>query len=134
MKSLNFTYGNLFDKILSGEKTLTIRGLYVPTYKKNEVIELRDIRRDGKKKKILRRARARVTQVDPIKIKDINDAIAEKEGFKNAEMSKEWLSETYRCNDNPDRWFFVIQWRDVEPEITLDDFLEGNGENAESDA
>jgi len=134
MKSLNFTVRGLFDKILTGEKTLTIRGLYVPTYKPGEIIELRDIRRNGKKKRILRRAQARVTQVDPIKLKDINDAIAEKEGFKNAEMSKEWLSEIYKCDDNPDRWFFVIQWRDVEPEITLDDFLEGNGENTESDA
>jgi len=113
MKSLNFTVPGSFDMILDGRKTLTIRGLYIPTYRTGERIRLLDIKRKDGEKIILREAFATVADVFPVQLKDITDDVARKEGFNDAKESKQWLRETYNLKDNKNQWLFVTVFKDV---------------------
>jgi len=113
MKSLNFTVPGLWDKIISGEKRCTIRGLYIPTYAVGEDILLRDVERHDGRKTINAEVVARVTNLSPIHVQDIDDTIARAEGFSDAAESRAWISATYNCKNNPGRWVFITWWDNV---------------------
>jgi uncharacterized protein YqfB (UPF0267 family) len=117
MKSLKFNYPGIYDKIRSGEKTITIRALYIPTYAIGDTIKLIELRGEWKgkfkEKKQGRWDEVKVIQLYPIQLKHINTEIANKEGFKTAKESKEFLVNTYNIK-NRERWLFVTGWNPPE--------------------
>ena len=114
MKSINFTVPGLFDKILNGSKKLTIRGLFIPAFVENERILLKDVVLKNGKRVAKRSIITKVTYIRFIRLKEVTDALAEREGFKTAEESKEWLRKKYGKSD--ERWLVCICWRDLERE------------------
>ena len=114
MKSINFTVPDLFDKILNGSKKLTIRGLFIPAFVENERILLKDVVLKNGKRVAKRSIITKVTYIRFIRLKEVTDALAEREGFNTAEESKEWLRKKYGKSD--ERWLVCICWRDLERE------------------
>jgi len=115
MKSLSFTVPGMFDVIIDGRKTITIRGLNIPRFVHDEKIFLKERLGNWRDKHFGRVATAIVNLVKPIQLKDITDEIARKEGFNNAVESREWLSKQYGLKDER-QWLFAIGWRDVQLE------------------
>jgi hypothetical protein len=109
MKSLTFNVPGIFDKILSGEKTLTLRCIYIPRYLEGEEILLKERLGDWKDKRFGRMLRVEVIKVFPLKLIDITSDIAKKEGFNNVKESLNFLmSQGLKSLEN---WCFAIEWR-----------------------
>jgi hypothetical protein len=113
MKSINFSVPGLFDKILNKTKTLTIRALYIPNFVEGERVLLKEIVKENGKKVVKRTVITKITYMRFIRLKEITDALAVPEGFRNAEESKEWIRKTYNTKSD-ERWLVVICWRDLE--------------------
>jgi uncharacterized protein YqfB (UPF0267 family) len=114
MKSIKFNYPGIYDKIKSGQKTLTIRALYIPTYKIGDTIKLIELLGEWQKGKFKAKKQGRwdevkVIQLYPIQLKHINTELANREGFKTAKESKEFLVKTYNIQSR-ERWLFVTGW------------------------
>jgi hypothetical protein len=108
MKSISFNVPGMFDKVLSGEKTLTIRALYLPRFVDGDTVKLNERIGEWKKKQVGRTATARIRIVYPEIVGDITDGVARKEGFESAKESKEFLKKQYKLKD--ENWVFVIEW------------------------
>jgi hypothetical protein len=122
MKSISFNVPGIFDKIIDGSKTCTIRGLYIPQFTEGEIIILKERLGEWSEKKFGRTLLVKVGCVKPIRLKNITDAIALKEGFSSATESIAWLIKQYQINDE-NRWLFVIMWRKPKnPQKTLEEF------------
>jgi hypothetical protein len=115
----------LFDKILDGSKTLTIRARYTPEFVEGDPVILKERLGKWSDKSFGRQAITNIKEIKPIQVKDITDEIAIQEGFKNAGESKAWLSKTYNFKSDL-RWVFIIRWINVKrlPQLTLDHFTE----------
>ena len=104
--------------ILAGKKRHTTRGLFLPTYVEGESILLRECDKEGKDRKVLRTVVMKVSFIKFLRLSEINDAVAEGEGFADAETLKEQLRNVYAIRSD-DRWLVSTCWTDVMLE-TLD--------------
>jgi len=56
---------------------------------------------------------AKITYIRFIRLSEVTDALAEREGFTTAEESKAWLRETYSIRSDK-RWLVCICWNELD--------------------
>jgi uncharacterized protein YqfB (UPF0267 family) len=103
-KSLSFTI--LKEKLLSKEKTQSIRALYIPTYEIGEKIAL-VFKSENKKKEFL--YFVKIEYIEPIRLCDISEKIAKRDGFNTIEECQQCIMKLNHCKIN--QWVFIIQWK-----------------------
>lgn len=108
MKSIKFALEGSFDKIRAKTKTATGRCIAVPRYVEDEVIKLMDSRDDIDGTFLL----ATVELVTPVRVKDITDEMAIKEGFQKKEDSINFFKGYYGLKD--DNYVFFIEFKLIE--------------------
>lgn len=106
MKSISFAMPGMFDKILAKAKTVTGRCIAVPRYIEGEIVKLKE--KIGKERNV----DVRVVKVTPIKVKDIPDDIARKEGFDTKEDSIDFFKGYYKLKD--ENYVFFTEWKMIE--------------------
>lgn len=120
MKSIKFNVPGIMDKIFSGEKTLTLRSLYIPRLVEGDDVNLIEIIGKWKDKKKARTCLSTINSVFPIRVMDITDEVAIKEGFKNRKESIDFLKETYK-GLRDENWIFGIEWGKITRSKTLNE-------------
>lgn len=111
MKSINFTL--LKDKLLTGEKTQTIRCIYIPFYKENEKVLLK-----FKGDPILE---AKITDYYPKKLKEITEEEAVRDGFESKEECIKGLKEINGIKSE-EHYCFIIRFEIIGKITKLTDF------------
>lgn len=111
MKSINFTL--LKERLLSGEKTQTIRCIYIPFYEKNETVLLK-----FKGDPILE---AKITEYYPKKLKEITKEEAIRDGFKNRDECIKGLKEINRIK-SAEHYCFIIRFEIIRKVSKITDF------------
>jgi len=110
MKSLNFT--KLKKKLVSGEKQQTIRCIFIPTFEENEVIQIK-----FKKKPLFQ---AKITEIYPKKVNEINQKEAIADGFENIDDCIKCLLEINNLKSS-NHFCFIIKFK---PIAKITDFIE----------
>lgn len=114
MKSLNFTV--LKEKLISGEKTQTIRCLFIPPFVEGEIIGIR-----FRKKLIFH---AKITEIYPKKLNEITYEESIRDGFNSPYDCIKDLMEINNLK-HANRYCFIIRFKKV---INLNYYL-GEGKN-----
>ncbi len=108
MKSINFTV--LIDKVRSGEKDQTFRTTYIPDLVPSEKVMLKW----KKSEKIRENIKiVEITEVFPIRLKDITDEIAKRDGFDSPEAMRKGLEQINKKKFRDQDWGFVIRWKPI---------------------
>jgi len=108
MKSIPFAMPGMFDMILAKIKTITGRCIAVPRYTEKEIIRLRE-NIDGHDGRVVL---AKVINVTPVRVKDITNGIAIKEGFDKKEDSINFFKGYYKLKD--ENYVFFTEWELIE--------------------
>lgn len=102
VKSLSFTL--LREALESKTKRQTIRMLFIPGFIEEEEVAIAF--KTDKVKEFL--YMSRITEVFPVKLRDITLDIAQRDGFSTIEACQQALMELN--NRTLDHWAFVIRW------------------------